>query len=67
MYNQKTMVGSPIYVDEGETAVALLADKSIDSGRLITSKVPLKDAVEMGFEQLLSNKEDNIKVLLQIP
>jgi len=67
MYNQKTMVGSPIYVDEAETAVALLADKSIDPGRLITSKVPLKDAVEMGFEQLLSNKEDNIKVLLQIP
>lgn len=67
MYNQKTMVGSPIYVDEGRTAVALLADKSIDPSRLITSKVPLKDAVKMGFEQLISNKEDNIKVLLQIP
>jgi (R,R)-butanediol dehydrogenase/meso-butanediol dehydrogenase/diacetyl reductase len=67
MYNQKTMVGSPIYVDEARTAIALLADKSIDPSRLITSKVPLKDAVEMGFEQLINNKEDNIKVLLQIP
>lgn len=67
MYNQKTMVGSPIYVDEAKTAIALLADKSIDPSRLITSKVPLKDAVKMGFEQLLNNKEDNIKVLLEIP
>jgi len=67
MYNQKTIVGSPIYVDEAKTAIALLADKTIDPSRLITSKVPLKDAVEMGFEQLLNNKEDNIKVLLQIP
>lgn len=67
MFNQKTIVGSPIYVHEAKTAIALLADKRIDPGRLITSKVPLKDAVEMGFEKLLDNKEKNIKVLLQIP
>ncbi len=67
MFNQKTIVGSPIYVDEAKTAITLLADKRIDPGRLITSKVPLKDAVEMGFEKLIANKEDNIKVLLQIP
>ena len=67
MFNQKTIVGSPIYVHEAKTAIALLADKRIDPGRLITSKVPLKDAVEMGFEKLIDNKEENIKVLLQIP
>ncbi len=66
MFNQKTIVGSPIYVDEAKTAIALLADKRIDPHRLITSKVPLKDAVGMGFEKLISNKEDNIKILLQI-
>ena len=67
MFNQKTIVGSPIYVDEAKTAIALLADKRINPQRLITSKVPLKDAVEMGFEKLIDNKEENIKVLLQIP
>jgi len=66
MFNQKTMVGSPIYVHEAKTVIALLADKRIDPRRLITSKVPLKDAVEMGFEKLIVNKEDNIKILLQI-
>lgn len=66
MFNQKTVVGSPIYVDEARTAIALLADKRIDPRRLITSKVPLKDAVGTGFEKLIANKEDNIKILLQV-
>jgi (R,R)-butanediol dehydrogenase/meso-butanediol dehydrogenase/diacetyl reductase len=66
MFNQKTIIGSPIYVHEGKTAIALLADKRIDPRRLVTAKVPLKDAVEMGFEKLIANKEDNIKILLQI-
>jgi (R,R)-butanediol dehydrogenase/meso-butanediol dehydrogenase/diacetyl reductase len=67
VFNERTLMGSAIYVHEARTAIALLADKRIDLGRLITSKVPLKDAVEMGFEKLINNKEDNIKVLLQIP
>jgi (R,R)-butanediol dehydrogenase/meso-butanediol dehydrogenase/diacetyl reductase len=66
MFNQKTMVGSPIYVDEGRTVVELLTDKRIDPHRLITAKVLLKDAVKMGFEKLITNKEDNIKILLQV-
>lgn len=66
MFNQKTIVGSPIYVDEAKTAIALIADERIDPRRLITSEVPLKDGVEMGFEKLINNKEDNIKILLQI-
>jgi (R,R)-butanediol dehydrogenase/meso-butanediol dehydrogenase/diacetyl reductase len=66
MFNQKTMVGSSIYVHEAETVIALLAAERIDPRRLITAKVPLKDAVKMGFEKLITSKEDNIKILLQV-
>ncbi|UCC17216.1 MAG: zinc-binding dehydrogenase, partial [Dehalococcoidales bacterium] len=66
MYNQKTIIGSPIYVDEARTAISLLADKTIDADTLITSVVSLADAVEQGFEKLLTNKENNIKVLLEV-
>jgi len=66
-FSERTAVGSSIYVDEGRTAIALLADGRIDPASLITSKVPLKDAVKMGFEELINNKEKNIKILLQIP
>ncbi|MFC1942556.1 2,3-butanediol dehydrogenase [Chloroflexota bacterium] len=67
LFGEKTIVGSPIYIDEARPAIALLADGRIDAGRLITAKVPLKDAVEKGFEELINNKDKNLKILLQIP
>jgi threonine dehydrogenase-like Zn-dependent dehydrogenase len=60
------MVGSSIYVHEGKTVIDLIADKRINPTSLITSVVPLKDAVEKGFEELSRNKETNIKILLRI-
>ncbi|MFH1646534.1 MAG: 2,3-butanediol dehydrogenase [Chloroflexota bacterium] len=66
-FAEKTMVGSSIYVHEGQTAVDLLADGRIDASRLITSVVPLKDAVKLGFEELLANKDANVKILLRVP
>jgi (R,R)-butanediol dehydrogenase/meso-butanediol dehydrogenase/diacetyl reductase len=66
MSNEKTIVGSSTYIRDPEMAVALLADKRIDPSCLITSIVPLKDAVEKGFKKLLDNKEDNLKILLKI-
>jgi (R,R)-butanediol dehydrogenase/meso-butanediol dehydrogenase/diacetyl reductase len=65
-FSERTIVGSSIYVDEGRTAIALIADKRIDPTPLITSVVPLKDAVKKGFEELMKNKESNIKVLLRV-
>jgi (R,R)-butanediol dehydrogenase/meso-butanediol dehydrogenase/diacetyl reductase len=67
MFTERTMVGSSIYIDEGRTAIDLLAKRSIDPAPLITARVPLKDAVKLGFEELINNKESNIKVLLEIP
>jgi (R,R)-butanediol dehydrogenase/meso-butanediol dehydrogenase/diacetyl reductase len=66
-FTEKTMVGSSIYIDEGRTAIALLADKRLDPTPLITSTVPQQDAVEKGFEALLTDKESNIKVLVRVP
>ncbi len=65
-FTERTLVGSSIYVHEGRTVIDLLADGRIDPSSLITSVVPLKDAVEQGFEQLVRNKESNIKTLLRV-
>ena len=65
-FTEKTMVGSSIYVHEGRTAIDLMADKRIDPSPLISSVVPLKDAAKNGFEELINNKEANIKVLLRV-
>jgi (R,R)-butanediol dehydrogenase/meso-butanediol dehydrogenase/diacetyl reductase len=66
-FTERSMVGSSIYIDEGRTAISLLVKKTIDPTPLITSRAPLKDAVKLGFEVLLNDKENNIKVLLEIP
>ena len=66
MSNEKIIVGSSTYINEPGMAIALLANKRIDPSCLITSIVPLKDAVEKGFKKLLDNKEDYLKILLQI-
>ncbi|MGD0780464.1 MAG: 2,3-butanediol dehydrogenase [Dehalococcoidales bacterium] len=65
-FTEKTIVGSSIYIDEGRTAIALMADKRIDPSPLISSIVPLKDAAKKGFDALINNKEDNVKVLLRV-
>ncbi|MCK4863204.1 MAG: alcohol dehydrogenase catalytic domain-containing protein [Dehalococcoidales bacterium] len=67
LFTERMLVGSSIYIHEGRTVIDLLADGRIDPGSLITSIVPLKDAAELGFEQLVQNKEANIKVLLSVP
>ncbi len=66
MFTERTMVGNSIYIDEGKTAIELMADGRIDPTPMITATVPLEDAVVEGFEQLLNNKESNIKVLLRV-
>ena len=66
MFTERTMVGNSIYIDEGKTAIELMADGRIDPTPMITATIPLEDAVAEGFEQLLNNKEANIKILLQV-
>jgi (R,R)-butanediol dehydrogenase/meso-butanediol dehydrogenase/diacetyl reductase len=65
-FTEKMMVGSSIYVYEGKAAIKLLAEKKIDPSPLISSTVPLQDAVETGFEALINDKETNVKVLLRV-
>jgi threonine dehydrogenase-like Zn-dependent dehydrogenase len=67
MFTERSLVGSSIYIDEGRTAVDLMADGRIDPTPLVTSIVPLENAVRDGFEKLLDSKEDNIKILIKIP
>jgi len=65
-FTERSMVGSSIYIDEGRKAIDLLAQKKLDPTPLINSIVPLEDAVKLGFEALLKDKESNIKVLIAI-
>jgi (R,R)-butanediol dehydrogenase/meso-butanediol dehydrogenase/diacetyl reductase len=53
------------YYGEFDSAIALLADGRIKAEPLITGKIKLDDIVENGFDELLKNRESNIKILVE--
>ncbi len=55
------------YVDDFPRAIALLADGRIDVDPPITSRVALDDAIEGGFRELLRNKDEHVKILIDAP
>ncbi len=65
MLTEKTMVGSCAYAREAPFVIDLITSGRIDPGTLITGKVPLEDAVQKGFKELINNPEKHLKILLQ--
>jgi (R,R)-butanediol dehydrogenase/meso-butanediol dehydrogenase/diacetyl reductase len=64
VFQEKEIVGSLAYYGEFDTAIALLADGRLKAEPLITGKIKLDDIIEKGFEELLTNRESNIKILV---
>ena len=64
VFQEKEVVGSLAYCGEFDTAIALLADGRIKAEPLITGKIKLDEIIEKGFEELLTNRESNIKILV---
>lgn len=65
MLTEKNIVGSIGYVRDTNAVIELLADHRIDPGALITGKVEFEDAVRLGFEELVRNPEDHLKILVK--
>ena len=65
MLAEKNLVGSIGYVRDTNTVTELLADHMIESGGLITGAVDLKDAVGLGFKELIRNPEDHLKIMVE--
>lgn len=65
VFEEKEVVGSLAYCGEFDSAIALLADGRIKAEPLITGKIKLVDIVENGFEELLRNRDSNIKILVE--
>jgi hypothetical protein len=62
--SERTLVGVLGYVDDSPCAIALLADGRINADPLITSRVALDDAIEDGFRELVRNKDEHVKILI---
>ncbi len=61
---EKQVIGSLAYNGEFADVIAFIADGRLDVEPLITGKIQLKDILENGFEELVNNKEENVKIIV---
>jgi (R,R)-butanediol dehydrogenase / meso-butanediol dehydrogenase / diacetyl reductase len=64
---EKNIVGVSAYAHEANFILDMIAKGAVDPHKLITGKIDLKDTVEKGFKELLTNKEGHLKILLKSP
>ncbi|HWO91138.1 MAG TPA: alcohol dehydrogenase catalytic domain-containing protein [Methylomirabilota bacterium] len=65
LMDERVMLASLSHsMDDYVRAIELLNERSIQIEPLITDRVPLEDAVERGFDALVADPEDHLKVLI---
>lgn len=64
VFFDKTIIGTFGYSDHFKIVTSLLANGSLKADPLITGKIGLDDLVEKGFEELLTHKDRNVKVIV---
>ena len=65
LMDERVMLASLSHsMDDYVRAIELLNERSIEIEPLITDRVPLEDAVERGFDALVADPEDHLKVLI---
>ncbi|MFZ5974884.1 MAG: 2,3-butanediol dehydrogenase, partial [Bacillota bacterium] len=63
-FTEKKIIGSLAYNGEFEAAINFLSDGRMKAEPLITGKIKLDDLIEKGFEELVNNKDKNIKIIV---
>ncbi|MNF62151.1 Sorbitol dehydrogenase [compost metagenome] len=61
---EKQIIGSLAYAGEFADVIALIANGSIDVTPLITGRIGLQQIIEQGFEELVNNKDHNVKIIV---
>ncbi|MBI2217134.1 MAG: 2,3-butanediol dehydrogenase [Candidatus Rokubacteria bacterium] len=62
--HEKEIIGSSAYVDEFPEAIRLLAERRVSVDPVVTTRVPLEDAVSHGLEALLRREEGHVKIMI---
>lgn len=62
---EKEVIGSLAYNGEFADVIRFIADGRIDVQPLITGRIALADIVTRGFEELVNNKDGNVKIIVQ--
>jgi (R,R)-butanediol dehydrogenase/meso-butanediol dehydrogenase/diacetyl reductase len=66
VYGEKTVMGSMGGYGVYEDAIGMMAQGKFNGDLLISGKIALENVVSEGFEKLISDKKNNIKILVSI-
>ncbi|MFP3518867.1 butanediol dehydrogenase, partial [Pseudomonas sp. SIMBA_077] len=61
---EKTVLGALAYNGEFADVIAFIADGRLDISPLVTGRIQLEEIVGQGFEELVNNKEHNVKIIV---
>lgn len=61
---EKQLLGALAYNGEFADVIAFIADGRLDIAPLVTGRIGLEEIVERGFEELVNNKEHNVKIIV---
>ncbi|GAA5986882.1 hypothetical protein JCM5350_000351 [Sporobolomyces pararoseus] len=64
VFEEKTILGSSCYRDDHPELLSALESGTINLENFITATIPLDQLVEKGFEELIHNNENHVKILV---
>jgi (R,R)-butanediol dehydrogenase/meso-butanediol dehydrogenase/diacetyl reductase len=65
VFSEAHLTGVIGYLNNYPATIGLLADNLIDVGFFITKRIKLDELVDGGFHELIQNKDEHVKVLVQ--
>jgi (R,R)-butanediol dehydrogenase/meso-butanediol dehydrogenase/diacetyl reductase len=65
VFREVNLVGSLAYANDHPATIEMIADGKVDPFQFITGRIDLDDIVASGFDELINNKEENVKILVR--
>ena len=64
VFREVKLLGSLGYANDHRATIEMIASERVDPFQFITGRIALEDIVKKGFEELVNNKEENVKILV---
>jgi (R,R)-butanediol dehydrogenase/meso-butanediol dehydrogenase/diacetyl reductase len=64
LFTEAFLTSSVAYANDHTAVIAALASGRIDAAPLISKRIPLEEIVGGGLEELIHNKDQNVKILV---
>lgn len=64
VFREIRLLGSLAYANDHPATIEMIASGKVDPYQFITGRIGLDDIVANGFDELINNKEENVKILV---